>query len=243
MFFDKYPEFVDLDIRNSRPNLTITVESLSNRCEAIFSKLNLEGSSILDLGSALGAMGHYALVNGAKSYTGVEIQKPYRDTSATLLAKYHQNWNIVSSIKEIDSTYDIVLACGIVHSFIDIFGILKKVCSLSSSVVIIETNNPKLMDSPMIAFTKDAPMVSTKDVPIPRYSGLAALPNKGAVDLIMLLNSFVEECRIYPKPILGSIDGYNNPNVPQHRFISKYVKTEHIVPTLESTIYDDNMDF
>lgn len=241
MFFDKYPEFVDLDVRNNRPNLTITIESLSKRCEAILTPGFINNKSILDLGSATGAMGHYALCNGAANYTGVEIQQPYRDLATNLLSTYHKdNWSILKSIDDVASRYDIVLACGIIHSFVDVFGILKTISALSNKYIVLETNNPDTSDVPVITFNNYISMISTKGGEFPRYLGLAALPNKAAIDLIMSINGFKELSRIYPAPIINSHDGYSDPKAQQHRFISKYIKDVPI-STLETTIRDDNL--
>ena len=121
MFFDNYPEFIVYDPRKNREHVKLTSESLSNRCDVILPDYLVKDRSILDFGSALGAMGHYALLNGAKHYTGIEIQKPYIEKSKELLSKYHTNWDIKETFD--DKTYDIVLACGSIHGFFDIFGI------------------------------------------------------------------------------------------------------------------------
>ena len=188
--------------------------------------------TILDFGSALGAMGHYALLNGAKHYTGIEIQKPYIEKSKELLSKYHTNWDIKETFD--DKTYDIVLACGSIHGFFDIFGILRKLCSLSNQYVILETHNPNTDKQPMISF-QEGRMVKNDGEEYKNYNGLETLPNKVAIDLIMLSNGFREDRRLFPKPILGSHDAYNVTG-SSSRFISRYIKGEKL-KTLEDEIW------
>lgn len=260
MFFDNYIDFVNSDVRKDRHLLTVTSESLSKRCDAIMPEFVINKKTVLDLGSAVGAMGHYALCNGATYYTGVEIQQEYRTRSNALLTKYHNSgWKILNDINQVDEKYDVVIACGFIHGFFDVFGILKTICNLSNKYVIIETNDPRLVvfniDStnkkwnrksprPTITFPTDMSMVTHNSISneyVP-HKGIGPLPNKEAIDMIMSVYGFIEDSRIYPEPIIHSHDGYSPVDSSRgRRFISRYIKSTPVT-TLESIIKNDNLD-
>lgn len=259
MFFDNYIDFVSNDVRKDRPLLRITSESLSKRCDAIMPDFVVNDNTILDLGSAMGAMGHYALCNGATCYTGVEIQQEYRARSTALLTKYHgSGWKILNDINQVDEKYDVVIACGFIHGFFDVFSILKSICNLSNKYVIIETYDPRLvvfntdstdkkwnrqLPTPIITFDTNSTMVTHTAISneYGSHRGISSLPNKEAIDMIMSVYGFTEDSRIYPEAIIHSHDGYSPFDSSKYRrFISRYIKSTP-VPTLESIIKNDNL--
>lgn len=256
MFFDDYIDFVNDDVRKDRPMLRVTSESLSKRCDAIMPEFVVNGNTVLDLGSAVGAMGHYALCCGATHYTGVEIQQEYRTRSSELLSRYHTDkWKLLSDINQINEKYDVVIACGFIHGFFDVLSILKTICNLSNKYVIIETNNPRLIvhniDSTDKKWNKQTPSITFSNMTMvthgtnsneyASHSGISSLPNKEAIDMIMSVYGFSEDSRIYPEPIVNSHDGYSSDTSPHRRFISRYIKSTPIT-TLESIIKNDNLD-
>lgn len=237
MFFDNYPEFVECDVRKDREYLTVTSESLTKRCDAILPKELIQDKTLLDLGSALGAMGHYALQHGASYYCGVEIQKHYRDKSIVLLAQHNNPdfFHIAQNIDDIKSPYDVVIACGFIHGYFDVFQILKKICSLSNKYVIIETHELIGETDPVIKFNIGK-MVRNEGF-YSAFEGIESVPNKTAVDLIMNVNGFSLDSRIYPDLINNSHDGYRTGASILPRFICRYVKNNN-VKTLEDNIND-----
>jgi 16S rRNA G966 N2-methylase RsmD len=247
MFFDNYPDFIDNDLRNKRPFMVINSETLSKRLEAILPKELCEGKTILDLGCALGAMGHMALCNGAASYTGVEIQDHYLVKASELFEKHHPNgnWEFFKTIEEVKGQYDIVVAAGFIHGFFDVFDILKKTCALSKERIIIETNEPK--DNSYATIIFDEGKMVNNDGQLDRYreySGIKTTPNKPAIDLIMKVNGFDFTKRIYPVPYTKDYDAFNidnaiNSNVK--RFILSYRRTTSS-KTLETAILNDNLE-
>jgi cyclopropane fatty-acyl-phospholipid synthase-like methyltransferase len=146
-FFDRFPEFVEQDNRATRAFAPVTKESLTNRCMAFMP--DVQGKSVLDLGSGLGAMGMWAMAHCATFYTGVEVQPEYADRSEQLLAM-QLNANTfqvarqdVRAFLELNpKQYDIVLACGIINAFIDPFAILKLIAEASSKEVVIDAMYP-----------------------------------------------------------------------------------------------------
>jgi hypothetical protein len=211
------------------------------------------------LGSAVGSMGHYALCNGSTHYTGVEIQQEYRNRSVELLSRYHDDkWKILDNIDQVNEKYDVVIACGFIHGFFDVLGILKTICNLSNKYIIIETYDPRFVvlnhnstgkkwnrhsPTPTITFS-NATMVThdANSNEYASYNGISSLPNKEAIDMIMSVYGFSEDSRIYPEPIVHSHDGYSSTDSSVYkRFISRYIKSTPM-PTLESIIKNDSLD-
>ena len=89
--FNDAPEFINSDNRKLRAEFTTSFQSIYYRLESQLPVDNIQNKTILDLGSCIGAAGYYSLKNGAKFYTGVEIQDYYVNTSKSLLSKYFQN--------------------------------------------------------------------------------------------------------------------------------------------------------
>ena len=236
MFFDQYTEFVECDVRKNRELFKVTSESLTKRCESILTPDCVYGKTILDLGSALGAMGHYAMNNGCSFYTGVEIQKTYREKSEELLSRYNpgSDYKLLHTIDDATETSDTVLACGYIHGFFDVFGLLQKICSLSNQFVIIETH--KLSDNafPMIVINSDGNMVMNNGY-YTTFKGIQSSPNKHALDIIMGVNGFILDKEIKPKPILNSHDPYDDTQ-QNSRIICRYRKSIAKLSTLESNI-------
>ena len=99
--FEKAPEFIEQDVRKWRDYIPINRLSLTTKCEALLPKTLIEGKTVLDLGSCLGAMGHWALSYGAKSYHGVEVQDKFVDQSRILLKRWGNKAFIEKTLKYI----------------------------------------------------------------------------------------------------------------------------------------------
>mgnify|MGYP003349468400 CR=1 FL=1 len=95
--FEKY---VLYDPRNNREFSTVTEESLLKRCECMLPKHLIENKSVLDVGSALGAMGEWSTLNGCSLYGAVEIQDTFLNKSKELLAG--RSCNFYKTIEEIN---------------------------------------------------------------------------------------------------------------------------------------------
>lgn len=238
MFFDDYKEFVEQDIRSTRvDNFQVTSETLSRRCEVMLPKDLIENKTVLDLGSALGAMGHWCLTNGAKSYTGVEIQQKYRDTSNFILEKYHKNFQLVKTIEDISEPHDVVIAAGFLHGTFNIISLIEKVCNLSKQYVIIET---VLETSPheYIFLSPTVNMINVNNETISTYTGCTTLPTKTALNILMQINGFeIEKDNIIPN-IIQTKNKYG-----VERFIFRYVKSNNnLIKVLESEIKNGNLE-
>ena len=80
-FFTQFPEFVAQDSRKDRGFSPVTIETLDNRHLVTTPKWLVEDMTVLDLGSCLGATGHWSLSQECKHYTGVEVQPELASTS------------------------------------------------------------------------------------------------------------------------------------------------------------------
>ena len=226
MFFDSYPEFIELDERRKRTKFTVSSLTLSRRCESMLPVEIIKDKTVLDIGSALGAMGHWALTNGASHYCAVEKNDYYRDTSIDLLKKYHKNFSVYEKVNQVRKKYDVVIAAGVIHGFFDPIPIIKKICNRSSKHVIIETMVYKT-PIPIIGFQENN-MINPKDVDEP-YGGISGILSKSGLDMVMGINGFeIEEDNIIPN-IPFTEYGVN-------RYIMRYVLTNKKVKVLEKEI-------
>lgn len=265
--FEVATEFIDLDCRRTRVFHPTTVETVYKKCQVQLPKSLIENKTILDLGSALGAAGHYALTNGAKHYTGVELQNYYVNHSNALLLKY---WDISKFLivqQEIEDfldekiaqniKYDYVVAAGVIYCFLNIVSILDKLCKITKDAIVIETiNYPESTSSKNhgeILVTSTQPMVkSVDDVTTENYyEGIASRISLNALDIVMSTNSFTRtEDILLPEKIEGSYDPYrelyhkfeNNKLAPL-RYIVRYSRGQQEVETLKDGIVNgDSVD-
>ena len=229
--FETASEFIDLDNRRNRNFADTTKESLTKKFNSQLPKRLIAGNSVLDLGSCLGAAGHYSLAVGASHYTGVEIQQYYIETSKELLSKYWSTdkFNIVQQdIEEFLDSYiaqhkkfDYVLASGLIYGFVDVISLIKKICKVARNTVVIDTLTlpyyNKDENTGLIALTRRGEMIQADSNVVNQYYGIGSRIDKKALDILMALNSFhdVEEVQIEP-----FTDSKNDPyNSKQHFFI------------------------
>jgi SAM-dependent methyltransferase len=235
MFFDQYNDFVEFDSRKDRPTAPVSVETLENRFEVMLPEWLVSGKRILDIGSALGAAGHWCLSKGAIQYTGVEIQDNYRMLSDRLLEKYWINFNLVKTLDQVHGEYDIVIAAGVIHGFFDPYDTLKTISKFSSSYILIETISVE-NDVPKIILTEQK-MINQNDVNNP-FSGWTSLPNQSALNIIMRENGFVIDGEpLFPRRS-SEHDAYNDANkdgLPM-RYIVRYKKNDSKLNKLEDSI-------
>jgi SAM-dependent methyltransferase len=248
-FFDNFPEFVETDVRKVRGTTTVSTESLHKRCSVLLPSWLVEGKTILDLGHCLGAFGHWALSNGATHYTGVDIQKQFCSNSEVILGKYWQSdkFQIVCSdvlqfLKTNKTQYDIVVASGVIHGYLDAMGLLKQITEHSKQFVVIETLDIPEPEFPTILFKTHK---MTSKYAMYHYSGFTPLIGFNALRAVMNEYGYsMHGERIYPERILNSHDAYNDSveikndatsSVP-NRYMVRYVKTSTVKKSLEHSI-------
>lgn len=258
--FESSPEFIDLDCRRTRVYHPTTKETVYKKCQVQLPKELIENKTILDLGSALGAAGHYALSNGAKHYTGVEIQNYYVNHSNLLLNKYWDDSKFIIIQQEIEEflnekisqniKYDYVLAAGVIYCFLDIVSVLNKLCKITKEALVIETiNYPESTSSKNhgeILVTTTQPMVKTVDDDIAKnyYEGIASRISINALDIVMSTNAFTRsEDLLLPEKFEESYDpfreqyhAFENGIFAPLRYIARYFRGSHETCTLKNGI-------
>jgi cyclopropane fatty-acyl-phospholipid synthase-like methyltransferase len=240
-FFDNYLEFIEVDPRKDRGTTQVTSESMSKRCEASLPAWLIKDKTILDLGSCFGAYGHWALTHGAKHYTGVELQKQFSEKSIQLLSKHHDesNYSIVTQdafdfVKDCSSfgvKYDIVIASGLIHGYLDVISLLEKISAVSAEYVIIESLEIEEPKFPAIEF-KPYRMVMPKlndNGNYRYYQGYT--PIVGFKALTFLLNEYgfsSDGARIKPDNIVTTYDLYNKESegsITPNRYIGRFKRS------------------
>ena len=235
--FEIATEFIELDCRQHRGYTPTTIETVYKKCQVQLPKNLIEDKTILDLGSALGAAGHYVLTNGAKHYTGVELQNYYVDHSNILLSKYWDSTKFLIVHQEIEDfldekiaqniKYDYVLAAGVIYCFLNMVSILDKLCKITREAIVIETinypdsttvshaigdkNSNLVKKYGEILVTSSQPMVRSVDniTNDIYYEGIASRISINALDIIMSTNSFNRtEETLLPEKFENSYDPF-----------------------------------
>jgi 16S rRNA G966 N2-methylase RsmD len=261
--FENAPEFITKDNRRLRSEYVTTFQSIAHRLEAQLPISHIQGKTILDLGSCLGAAGYYSLMNGATHYTGIELQKFYANTSKELLCKYcdKEKFKIVKEdlLDFLDSCinknikFDVTLAAGILYEFMDPIAFLQKVCKVTNETIIIDTKwiPPGSNGIGIIAMRPNEAMVrgvSSDEHSIIR--GIGSMMCVNAVDMVMSTESYYRNNIILPRNITDTEDPYNtefthlNGHVGPKKIILRYKKDKHYVKTLNDVlIEEENNDY
>jgi len=244
--FERDRDWIELDNRKDRTTSQVTAESMYNRYSAQLPQWLVKDKNVLDLGSCLGAAGHWVLSQGAASYTGVEVQDHYINTSEQLLAKYWPQADARIVGLEIEQfldvamanneQWDIVVASGILYAFFDTFGILAKIAAVAKECVTVDTIQPMQTNnnSPygVVVMMPKIPINHTEGTQA--YVGLGSNVNLKGLDFIMSVNSFErKEEVIMPVKTIGSHDSYhdlieypNNQGRGPSRYMTRYFRTE-----------------
>lgn len=254
--FELEPRFIELDNRKNRKVYQITEELLEKKHLATLPKELVNGKTVLDLGSCLGATGFWCLNNAAAHYTGIEIQKEYCDLSNDILNGHFSsdkfeilNQDINEHLSNTEQLYDIVIAAGIIYSFIDVFDILKKICDVCKDILVIESHYPINIKHPtdsLISLRHTTGMnLANKDAIV---VGLGSIPSPEAIKKICANNRFVEgRGLIYPEKVEKSFDVYNTPikmldnNFPR-RFILELKRSDIKLETCTEKLINNTVD-
>lgn len=260
IFYDA-DDFVNLDNRHNRNLYKTSIESLYNKTEAQLPKDLIEGKTILDLGSCLSHAGYYALLNGAKFYTGVEVQPGYADLADKLLNKYTQGKNFEVIQQDINDfldeciaskkKFDIVLAAGIIYGFFDPIVFLTKMTKVANETIVIDSKFVPSSQNPDVGV-----MVIIKNELMPNgsdnensHTGVGVRMCPKAIDIVMESQGFKRQGDfILPNPIADAHDPYNETKtypsgvVGPYKFISRYQKVEESIPILEDVIKQKSLE-
>lgn len=256
MFFQKYSKFVDLDNRQNRIHTPLTYETLTNKHEIMAPESLVKNKTILDLGSCLGATGHWCLINGSKHYTGIEFQSYYVEKSNEILSEY---WNtdqfiirqeeIMKYLMSTDEKFDIVFACGVIYGFLNTYGFLEAITRVSKECVVIDCSYPTQMThgrATVIDIVNIQHMIKSEDHR--SYMGLGARPSPGALNRLMLNFGFEnKENILYPKKLSDSKihDTYHDIikrdygiNTPA-RYLMRFYKTNQKIKSAVENLIDN----
>lgn len=216
--FQRFPQFIDTDIRvNRRPpfGYVVNYTQMLERHLALLPEKLIAGCSVLDLGCCVAATGAWVLDLGASSYTGVELQKDFVSQARENLSESfsNHNWKIIeSSIENFFKTntekYDIVYLGGIIYTSLYYQEILKNSAGISNVAVVIESKTPDILKnqslpkfntdfSPIVEYVDDLGMLHEDSDNLRIRS---AVPSLGAVGMILDDLGFdldFESCKLY----------------------------------------------
>lgn len=241
--FKKAPEFVDEDNRLRRTFSPISLEQMHNKHEVLFPAEVVEGKRVLDLGCCLGATGHWCLSLGAKSYTGVEVQKEYAEIGQQLMQQYHPGKGEIvrMGIEEFlehppQQSYDVIAMLGVIYVFTDYYSVLKKISLLSTETIVIEGLCHNIVrlgaDFCGVEFT-DAQLINLADQDASLIGRGTRISPAGLRWLMEELGFISQEGLLYPKQITSIPDIYN----PQHgrpplRYLLRFMRSKTNAPAL-----------
>lgn len=217
-YFANAPEFISRDNRTMRSFNTITMEQMTKRHRALFPDEFVKGKTVLDLGCCLGATGYWCLSAGASRFLGVETQKEYADTGASLLGKYFPKDKaqiIHSSIEDFldknEEKFDIVSILGVIYAFVDYYSLLKKIAARAKRSIVIESVYHYTRDLGVdfcgVQFKADQGISLADEFAYLRGKGTRISPN--GLRFIMEDFGFKSDGLIYPEKILQSHDVFN----------------------------------
>lgn len=257
LFFEQFNQFVQSDNRKDRQWVPSTAESLTRKHETIAPAWLVKDASILDLGSCIGATGHWCLAQGARHYVGVEAQKEYVDISRELLAN---EWpadrfeivcqDIESFLANSPEQFDCVFACGVIYAFLDTYGLLKMIAVRSRKAIIIDTAYPSVMSQPgdsHIEIFNDQYINRSEGVQ--HYSGLGSRPTPVALERMMSnLGWNNTEGLLYPQQLTSTAthdayhariirpEGLQNPA----RYLVRFTPSKQFVKTASEALLTDD---
>lgn len=232
--FDSAPEFLERDNRQRRVMNPVTKEILVHKHEVLFPPELIKGKSILDLGCALGATGHWCLSNGAASYHGIEGQKTYADEARELLERYHpgkariDTMPIEEFLAKTTEKYDIVSILGVMYVFTDYYSILKAICSHTRETAVFDCQYPfhRYFKPGFVGVQ----FVDEQHINIADED--ASLKGRGTrispLGLVFIMKEFgfeSKEGQLYPKPSTDGIDVYNTLNCVGPRYLMRFTPT------------------
>jgi hypothetical protein len=152
--FLSQPEFIEDDPRTERPEVfgyKIDAAFMLHRHQIFLPKSLVENRSVLDLGSCNAATGAWCLSQGAKFYTGVEMQDRFVETSVKNLSKYYprDRWDIEhKSVEEFITqnkrSFDVIVASGVIHGLSDAIGVAREISKIADFVV-FDSDHPRMI--------------------------------------------------------------------------------------------------
>ncbi len=242
--FDAAPEFSNMDNRRLRVYYPISTQHLNNKHEVLLPTPVVKGKRVLDLGSCIGATGHWCLSMGAAWYTGVETQKTYTDISQTLLQKYHpgrftiEQTSVEDWLSRNTAHYDVTIALGVLFAFTDYYSILRHVCDISD-VVAIEGPYPEAtIFGPEFCGVQflDNQRINLADENASLVGRGTRISPKGLQFIMRDFGFESHEGLLYPQSIVGAKDMFNDPHCTDPRYLIRFSRTGAGKPSLSQDL-------
>ncbi len=233
--FDTAPEFIDEDNRKFRTHNPVSKSQMEAKHEALFPPELLHGKTVLDLGSCLGATGHWCLSNGASYYVGVEVQNTYAELSKKLLGKYHPGKFSIECepleswlAKPHTEQFDFVCILGVLYCFADFFSILKHAAALSREYIAVEGIYPRIEHPEVfcgVTFIKTQP-INLADQNASVVGRGALISPKGMEWLMEEFGFSAPESIIRPRAVTDIPDIYNRDlsHLVYRRYLMRFKK-------------------
>jgi len=148
------PDFIERDPRYNRRMAIDGAYSVNAkvqfvRCSVGIPTQFISGKSVLDLGACVGAVGAWALTNGATKYVGVEIDSEFAKVAEENLTKYFPDapWKILnqsleSFLGETNEKFDIVIALGVIYSSPNLNDLVKLLADAANEKIIVDSPKP-----------------------------------------------------------------------------------------------------
>jgi protein-L-isoaspartate O-methyltransferase len=149
VFFEDYREFSSEDPRIHRLECPPTVEFLSLRYAGMLPVDVIKNHTVLDIGSCVSSVGAWVLANGAKHYTGLEIQTELATIAERNLGRYFDksSWQVINADAELWMAtmewYDVIVLASALHTFADPINAIKRLTE-HTNCLIIESTHPHI---------------------------------------------------------------------------------------------------
>ena len=145
--FQRFPQFIETDVRQSRQRgYSVDSKFMTDRYEILLPPELVQGKTVLDLGCCVASAGAWVLDNGAKSYTGVEVQSTMSDIASQNLTQCYndRDWTIIESsfehfFEKNTLHYDIVIALGVIYSSIEYQIFLKNIANICNEHIVYDS--------------------------------------------------------------------------------------------------------
>lgn len=250
--FEIEPAFCELDHRKNRGFNPVTGITLEAKMKTLLPEWLIQGKRILDLGSCLGAAGHWSLFYGASEYIGLEIQKEYVSKSRKLLSRWPQDqWQIVEEdfLKYLheceEQSFDVVLASGVLYLFVNQEEVIKEMSRVAREYVVIETRQPNRVCNGSI--DQNAPIIElclNQSVNLSEMNksltGIAASATVPALDILFGINGMRRTEALLEYPVTTDTVIYTEANVNKgnviRRFAARYKRSGQAVETLQTSL-------
>ena len=252
-YFSNALDFIESDNRQHRSRSPVNIEYMTKKHRALFPDEYVHGKTVLDLGSCLGATGHWCLAAGASHYTGVEIQHTYVELSRELLSKYHQkeSFSIVESAVEtycatISDQYDIVSALGIIYGLTDYYSFLRSIAARAKESIVIEGlyhHKEKCGDDFCGVQFLDAQSMNLADQQASALGRGTRISPNGLAWLMKEFGFGTGEL-LKPEPIITSVDVYNTGRRSKDlvRYMMRFTRTEQYAESLSEKLQHNRIE-